>query len=164
MKRLLLLIASFALVAAACGGDSQTTEELPRDGGSGSDQPIAGACLEGEPDCNDTPGGAPTDLAPADGTGDEPLPAAIPPGDAANASGPVAVAGFIVAVGDEIKICEALAESFPPQCGDGFVTVTSLDQVDPDDIQSSGDVRWTDYTVTIFGEMVDGTLVPTSIE
>ena len=92
------------------------------------------------------------------------MPAAIPPGDAANASGPVAVAGFIVAVGDEIKICEALAESFPPQCGDGFVTVTSLDQVDPDDIQSSGDVRWTDYTVTIFGEMVDGTLVPTSIE
>ena len=70
----------------------------------------------------------------------------------------------VMVVDDEETICEALAESFPPQCGEGFVTVTSLDQVDPDDIQSSGDVRWTDYTVTIFGEMVDGTLVATPIE
>ena len=164
MKKLLLLIGSFALVVAACGGDSATTEELPLDSGAGGDQPIAGACLEGEPDCNDTPGGEPTDLPPPGNTGNEPSPAAIQPGAAADASGPVAVEGFIVAVGDEVKLCEALAESFPPQCGGDFVTVTSLDQVDPDDIQSSGDVRWTDYTVTIFGEMVDGTLVATTVE
>ncbi len=164
MKRLLLLIASFALLVAACGGDSETTDELPLDSGAGGDQPIASACLEGEPDCNDTPGGEPIDLPPASDTGDEPLPATIQPGAAADVSGPVAVAGFIVANGDEVKLCEALAESFPPQCGGGFVTVTSLDQVDPDDIQSSGDVRWTDYTVTIFGEMVDGTLVATPVE
>ena len=164
MKKLLLLVASFALVVAACGGESATTEELPLASGSGGDQPIAGACLEGDPNCNDTPGGEPSDLPPPGNPGDEPPPAAIQPGAATSVSGPVAVAGFIVAVGDEIKICEALAESFPPQCGGGFVTVTSIDQVDPDDIQSSGDVRWTDYTVTVFGEMVDGTLVATPIE
>lgn len=164
MKRLLLLIASFALVVAACGGDSETADELLLDSGSGNNEPIAGACLEGEPDCNDTPGGEPTDLPPPGDTGDEPLPTAIDPGSAADVTGPVAVTGFIVAVGDEMKLCEALAESFPPQCGGAFVTVTNVDQVDPDDIQSTDNVRWTDYTVTIFGEMVDGTLLATTIE
>jgi hypothetical protein len=164
VRTLVLLLASFALVVAACGGDSETTGELPLSSGSGGEQPIAGACLEGEPDCNDTPSGEPTDLPPPGDGGDSPLPAPIQPSAAADASGQVAVEGFIVAVGGEIKLCEALAESFPPQCGEGFVTVTSLDQVDPEDIQSSGDVRWTDYTVMIFGEMVDGTLVATPVE
>ena len=164
MNKLLLLLGALVLVVAACGGDSETTEELPPDSGSGDTPAVAGACLEGEPDCVDTIVGEPTDLPPPSDTGDEPLSAAIQPGDAADVSGRVAVAGFIVTVDDEIKLCEALAESFPPQCGGAFVTVTSLDQVDPDEIQSSGDVRWTDYTVTIFGEMVDGTLVATEIE
>jgi hypothetical protein len=164
VKRPLLLIASFALVVTACGGDSETTEELPIDSGSGDDRPIASACLEGEPDCNDTPGGEPTDLPTPGDVTDEPLPAAIQPGDAADVSGPVAVAGFIVAVGNEIKICEALAESFPPQCGGAFVTVTDLGQVDPDSLQTAGNVMWTDYSVTISGEMVDGTLVATPVE
>ncbi|MDJ0498856.1 MAG: hypothetical protein QNJ89_13565, partial [Acidimicrobiia bacterium] len=83
MKKLLLLIASFALVVAACGGDSEATEDLPLDSGAGGDQPIASACLEGEPDCNDTPGGEPTDLPPPSDTGDEPAPAVIQPGAAA---------------------------------------------------------------------------------
>lgn len=164
MKRLALLIASFALVIAACGGDPETSDELPLDSGRGGDEPIAGACLEGYPDCNDTPGGEPTDLPPPGDGGDEPLADAIQPSVAANASGQVAVVGFIVASGDEIKLCEALAESFPPQCGGAFVTVTSLDQVDPDDLQTEGDVTWTDFAVTIFGEMADGTLVATPIE
>ncbi len=165
MKKLLMLTAFLALVLAACGGDSETTDELPLDSGAGADQPAAGACLEGEPDCNDTPGGEPTDLpAPGDDTGDAPQPAVIRPGEASAVSGPVSVEGFIIAVGGEIRLCEALAESFPPQCGEPSITLTSLDQVDPDDIQSSGDVRWTDFTVTIFGEMVGGTLVATPIE
>jgi hypothetical protein len=164
VKRLVLLIASFALVVAACGDDSETGGQLPLDSGFGGEQPIAGACLEGEPDCNDTPGGEPTDLPPPGDGSDEPLPAAIQPSAAADASGQVAVVGFIVAMGDEVKLCEALAESFPPQCGGAFVTVTSLDQVDPDDLQTEGDVTWTDFAVTIFGEMVDGTLVATPIE
>ncbi|MDJ0923287.1 MAG: hypothetical protein QNJ77_01890 [Acidimicrobiia bacterium] len=163
MKKLLLLVASFAFVVAACGGGDDTTSELPI-ADNGDNPATAGACLEGEPDCVDTIVGEPTDLPQADG-GDEPTaPAAIPVGDAATASGQVAVAGFVVAVGDEVKLCEALAESFPPQCGGASIPVTSLDQVDPDDLQSEGNVRWTDYHVTLFGEMVDGTLVATPIE
>ena len=166
MKRLLVLIALIAVVGAACGGGPETTDELPLDSGNGGDQAIAGACLQGEPDCNDTPGGEPTDLPPPGdgGTSDEPLPAAMQPSMAVDATGPVAVAGFVVAVDGEIRLCEALAESFPPQCGGASIPVTGLEQVDPDELKTEGNVTWTDYVVTIYGDMVDGTLVATPIE
>ncbi len=163
MKKLALLFAIIALVAAACGGDAETTDELPGDD-DGATPAIDAACLADEPDCDDILGGEPTDLPPAGAGGDEPPPAAMPIADAADASGPVAVHGFLVVVDGEARICEALAESFPPQCGGPSITLTSYDQVDPDDLQSEGAVTWTDYAVTIFGEMVDGTLVATPIE
>jgi hypothetical protein len=163
VNKIVLLVLLPALVVAACGGDSATTDELPVDDGSGRTPAVGGACLEGEPDCNDTPGGEPTDLPPA-GNDEPPLPSTIQVAAAAGASGPVAVAGFIVAAGDQIRICEALAESYPPQCGGASLPVTGLDQVDPDDLQTEGDVTWTDYAVTLYGEMVDGTLVVTPIE
>lgn len=162
MKKLVYLFASLALVIAACGGDSEANEELPIND-NGATPAIDAACLVGEPDCNDTPGGEPTDLPPPGDDSGEPLPAAMPIADAVTATGPVAVNGFLVVVDGEARICEALAESFPPQCGGASVTITSYDQVDPDDLQNEGEVTWTDYAVTIFGEMVDGTLVATSL-
>ena len=84
--------------------------------------------------------------------------------DAASTSGDIAVAGFLVVVDGQARLCEALAESFPPQCGGASVALSDYDQVDPDDLQSEGAVTWTDYAVTVFGEMVDGTLVATPIE
>lgn len=162
MKKYLLLITVLALIVAACGGGAETTGELPLDDGSATPG-ASGVCAEGEPDCNDTPGGEPTDL-PQSGSADEAPPAAIPVADAAAMSGPVAVAGFIVAIGDQVKLCEALAESFPPQCGGPNIPISSLDQVDPDELVAEGDVTWTDYPVTIFGELVDGTLVVTPVE
>ena len=78
---------------------------------------------------------------------------------AAAASGRVMVTGFLVDVAGESRLCEALAESFPPQCGGANITLTSLDQIDPDELKTEGDVTWTDFPVTVFGEMVDGTLV-----
>ena len=163
MRNRLLLVTALVLLAAACGGGSETTDELPVNDGNGDNAAISGACLEDEPDCNDTPDGEPTDL-PQAGGGDELIPSTIQAVSAAGTAGPVAVAGFIVAVGDDLKLCEALAESFPPQCGGSSIPITSLEQVDPDDLQSEGDVTWTDYAVTLFGEMVDGTLVITPIE
>lgn len=163
MKKLLPILATLVLVIAACGGGDETTADLPMDDGSA--QPaIDAACLVDEPDCNDTPGGEPQDLPPPGDGADEPPPASSPISSAADMTGPVAVTGFIVAVDGEIRLCEALAESFPPQCGEASIPVTSLDQVDPDDLKTEGAVTWTDYQVTIFGEMVDGTLVATPIE
>jgi hypothetical protein len=84
--------------------------------------------------------------------------------EAAAATGPATVTGFLVDVGGETRLCEALAESFPPQCGGPSITLTSLDQVDPDELKTEGDVTWTDVPVAVFGEIVDGTLVATTIE
>ncbi len=165
MKKSLLLVVVIALMAAACGGgdDDAATADLPVNDGADSGL-AAGACLEGEPDCNDTPNGdqAPLDL-PVGGDDGAPV-TPLSPAEAASASGQVAVTGFLVDVAGESRLCAALAESFPPQCGEASITITSLDQIDPDDLKTEGDVTWTDYQVTLFGEMVDGTLVVTPIE
>ena len=157
MKKTLIMLAVFTLAIAACGGDDDSGSELPINDDAAVSGPAAGACLEGEPDCNDTPGGEPQDL-PAPGVDDEPI-VNMTVAEAASASGRVVVSGFLVDVGGESRLCEALAESFPPQCGGASVTLTSLDQIDPDDLTTEGDVTWTDFAVTVFGEMVDGTLV-----
>ena len=159
MKKLLILIATLALVTAACGGGDDDAAALPTN--DGAEPAIDTPCLVDEPECDDTPGGEPQDLpAPGD---DEPV-VAVSVADAADMVGQVSLTGFLVEVDGEVRLCEALAESFPPQCGGASITITSHEQVDPDDLQNEGSVTWTDFAVTIFGEMVDGTLVATSIE
>ncbi len=160
MKKVFLLLAALALMASACGGGDDDAAALPVNDGVEPD--ISTTCLVGEPDCNDTPGGEPQDL-PAPGVDEEPV-AVLSIADAAGASGQVTVTGFLVDVAGESRLCEALAESFPPQCGGASVTLTSLDQIDPDDLKTEGDVTWTDNAVSVFGEMVDGTLVVTPVE
>jgi hypothetical protein len=143
MKKLLILFAVFTLAVAACGGDTDSASELPANDDAAVSGPAAGACLEGEPDCNDTPGGEPQDL-PEPGTDSDPV-VNLSIADAAAASGQVTVTGFLVDVAGESRLCEALAESFPPQCGGASITMTSLDQIDPDELQTEGDVTWTDF-------------------
>ena len=57
MKKLVLLVASLALIATACGGGEDDAAALPIN--DGADPAIDTAtCLAGEPDCgDDTPGG-----------------------------------------------------------------------------------------------------------
>ncbi|MDH3605739.1 MAG: hypothetical protein OER12_01945, partial [Acidimicrobiia bacterium] len=75
--RLLVFVAALALAAAACGADEPassgapvggTDQTLPLNSGDDLAPDPAGACLEGEPDCNDTPGGTPSDLPPPQDT------------------------------------------------------------------------------------------------
>ncbi|MDJ0662927.1 MAG: hypothetical protein QNJ75_00105 [Acidimicrobiia bacterium] len=161
MNKLLILVAVLTLAFAACGGAEDSAAELPTNDAAASGS-AAGACLEGDPDCNDTPAGAPQDL-PEPGTDGDPV-ASMSIADAATASGQVMVTGFLVDVAGESRLCEALAESFPPQCGGASISLTSLDQIDPDELKTEGDVTWTDSVATVFGEMVDGTLVVTPVE
>ena len=164
MKRLALLIASLALIAAACGGGEDDAAALPVN--DRADQPaIDAACLVGEPDCNDTPGGEPQELPPP---GDEPgtsdgfiVDGGLTVTDAleTDATGIIAVSGFVVADAAGVRLCEALAESFPPQCGGASILLEGLDQIDPDELKAEGDVSWTDYSITVFGELINGTLV-----
>lgn len=162
MKRLTMLIAGFALVIAACGGedDAGTADLLTNDG----EEPVAaldGTCLVGEPDCNDTPGGEPTDL-PA--SGDSPALASLDVAQAVDSSGPAMVTGYLVKDGDDIRLCEVLAESFPPQCGGASIILSEIDQIDPDELQEEGAVTWTDFPVSVIGDLLDGALVATATE
>ena len=159
-------IVALLLAVAACGDDTGEAS-LPTVGDDVGD-PTA-TCLEGTEDCNDTlfPGDepqdglAPGDADPSDLVGGEELTVSdaleVPNGSA------VLVRGFYVDSGDGPRLCEALAESFPPQCGGASVELTDIDQIDPDSIQSNQSTNWSDEPVVIVGQMVDGTLVPTPI-
>ena len=161
----LMICAVLAVAVAACSGDA-AEDELPING----DTPpaAAGACLVDEPDCNDT-GALPDD--------DNPLP---PPSDdgatvsggmvadgglsvsdalTTDATGVIAVQGFLFDDGSGPVLCDALAESFPPQCPGVSIPVSGHEEVIGVPIMTEQGVSWTDQTVVLFGEIVDGTLV-----
>ncbi len=81
--------------------------------------------------------------------------------DDALASGsdePLLVAGNLLAQGDVVRLCSALAESFPPQCGGASLVVQGLNLLDVDGLVTEGDVSWTDRPIELLGVVSDGTL------
>jgi hypothetical protein len=48
---------------------------------------------------------------------------------------------FVSAEGT-VRICDAIAESFPPQCGGASMVVEGLDLASIDDLQTEGNVSW----------------------
>jgi hypothetical protein len=168
VRKLAIALFAVTLVAAACGSDD-TDDGAPQtdDDTSG----IAATCAIGVPDCNDTvvlgedePPVADSDSEPVTSTGvlvnggltvDEAL--------ATDATRTLAVQGFLVADGTDIRLCSALAESFPPQCGGTSIVLdaASVDELVYDDetpFSSDQGVTWTDVTITLLGEIVDGRL------
>jgi hypothetical protein len=160
-----LAVSALLLVVAACG-DSQDAAELPPVGDDVP--PPAAACEEGTVHCDDTlfPGGEPQDgvLPGGDSAG---MPAgrglSVSEALATDASGPLAVHGFYVDSGTGAMLCEALAESFPPQCGGASVPLANISAIDPESIRTDQGVAWSDDEVFIVGEIVDGVLVPTEM-
>ncbi len=172
LRRILPVVFALALVAAACGSDGS---DDPADVSAG-DPPVASICKEGEADCDDAvqPGepGEPVaedpgsvDSGPVTSTGtlvnggltvEEAL--------ETDAVGVLAVKGFLVADGTTIRFCSALLESFPVQCGGASVVVDAPDVeslVFDDEIplvREQG-VTWTDQTIVLLGELIDGVLV-----
>lgn len=165
-SRTLLGIVAFALFAAACGSGTNSTSTVPTDDLA----PIAGACSIDDPDCVDTAvAGEDEPLFLDDEPTDGVTPAAgmVAPGGGVtvgealttDATGVLAVTGFVVAGPDGALLCSLLAESLPPQCGGDVVALDGLDSIDPTLLQESQGVTWTNEAVTLFGEIVDGTLV-----
>ena len=62
----------------------------------------------------------------------------------------VTVVGFVVSDASGSRLCEALAESFPPQCGGSRVTIANPDQLDVDLDKEQG-VEWTNTRVQLSG-------------
>lgn len=159
-RRLMAVVIALALFAVSCG---TSAEEVPVNTNPTAAPGIAGTCLADEPDCNDNPGVAggetPVDLPPA---GDVSNGAVVDGGLtisealATGATGILAVKGFLVDDGTTARLCEALAESFPPQCGGASVELTGYETIDPDSLKTEQGVTWTDDVTTMYGELADG--------
>ena len=77
---------------------------------------------------------------------------------ASDSDEPVLVSGNLLAALDEVRLCEALVESFPPQCGGASLAVLGLDLDAIDGLLTEGDVGWTDRPIQLLGVVSDGTL------
>lgn len=163
-RRLLALLVSL-LIVAACG---DTTEEEPSATGAGDDPAVAGACPVEEPDCVDTvAGGQPVDAGGAvsgvvvDGG------LTVPEALATDATGILAVQGYLFADDHGWRLCEVLAESHPPQCGGGVLplgdfdrsTVDALPDAEIFTLHEAEGTTWSDRYVLVFGDIVDGVLL-----
>lgn len=144
------VIAALALVAAACGGAVEETVDtaavIDADP-SASDEPLF---IDDEPTDGATPGAVSGLVVGGGLTISEAL--------ATEATGILAVQGFYVSDGTEARLCESLAESFPPQCGGQSIVVSNIDVGSLGPVSSEAGVEWTDGTVVVFGEIVDGVL------
>jgi hypothetical protein len=176
---LLAVIAALALTAAACGSDAETSSTITDDTSSidvGENLPLAddttnaplteGACLPDEPDCedtividaddvtdlSDTTGGATSSGMPVDGG------LSITEALASPVQGIIAVRGHLFDKGSPM-LCEKLVGG-----GEGYVCEGERISVANVDLESFPDIvflegtTYTEEEVTLFGELIDGTL------
>ena len=77
---------------------------------------------------------------------------------ASTLEGPLLVNGYLVASGDEVRFCSALAESHPPQCGGSSLVVEGLDLDEMQGLSSASGVTWSDEQLQLLGSVEDGVL------
>ena len=68
-----------------------------------------------------------------------------------NLQGPLLINGHLHAQDGHVRLCELLAESFPPQCGGTALVVEGLDLTTMDGLTSEGPVTWSDQLVQVLG-------------
>jgi hypothetical protein len=129
----------------ACGADSPDDSATDAAAGGGA----ASACLEGAEDCDDIPTGTGGPQSGADGS--------VPVGEAvaAGIQGPFLMSGYYVADADGAQLCEALAESFPPQCGGTSIRLDPADAPAGATTTSEGEVTWSEEPISVEGQ-IDG--------
>jgi hypothetical protein len=65
--------------------------------------------------------------------------------------GDVLVEGPLWAKGDDVRLCDAVAESYPPQCPSGYLEVRGLDLATVKDLKEASGVRWTEHILRLQG-------------
>lgn len=124
MQRQLLGIALAAMLAAGCGSDSSGVDPGTRP----PTNPAIGAPI---------PGGGLT----------------VSEALTTDADGPITVRGFVIRESSgAVRLCETVAESFPPQCGGPSVVVVGFDPSTRPDAQEEGGIVWID-DVSLTGEI-----------
>ena len=148
------------LALTACGADTiaaggADTAPSVVDEAPGAAGGAASSCLEGSTDCDDTPGATGTGGVESAPDGSVPVGEAV----AAGIQGPFLISGFLVVDASGARLCEALAESFPPQCGGTSVPLQPAEAPPYATTITEGDVTWTDQPLLVGGEIVDGAFV-----
>lgn len=77
--------------------------------------------------------------------------------DASEGTGAAELEGFVVEREGVAKLCEALLESFPPQCGEPSVVIANIEELDATFTTEQG-VSWTDLSVGVVGTVDAGAL------
>jgi hypothetical protein len=106
---------------------------------------------------DDAAGGAGTSVPQTSGLGAGPG-ISIEEALAADTDEMLLVNGNLLADGDEVRLCYALAESFPPQCGGPSLVVEGIKLEEVDGLITEGDVSWTDRPIQLLGIVEDETL------
>ena len=167
MTARLLALVAVVLIASSCVASKERS-------GPGADgvPDVLVACAEDQPDCQDTlaTGDLPTG-------GNDPLAPSTEPGDGSISSGmiadgglsvseaigyegsqPVAIHGYVVRTSDAAQLCEALAESYPPQCGGASLVLTNPDATNGIPLVEDGDVQWSPDIVILIGTVTGNKL------
>ena len=72
--------------------------------------------------------------------------------------GPVRVGGILIADGVAVRLCSAILESYPPQCGGPWLVVRGLDVVGDSNMEQAKGIAWTSRPATLVGEVDHGVL------
>jgi hypothetical protein len=76
---------------------------------------------------------------------------------ARSSDSPITVRGLLLSTGGETRLCAAILESFPPQCGEPSVVLVDIDPASVDGIEEAGDVIWKDGATLQVQRQQDGT-------
>lgn len=72
--------------------------------------------------------------------------------------GEALVEGYLFADRAGVRLCEAIAESYPPQCGGPALIVRELDLEEVEGLEREGEQYWSDAPVRLRGRLDGGTL------
>ena len=70
----------------------------------------------------------------------------------------VLVRGALIVSGGTTRLCYAILESYPPQCGGPSLVVRELDLNTVGELTSENGVTWSDREVRVHGIVTDGSL------
>ena len=76
---------------------------------------------------------------------------------ARSADTPITVRGLLISTGSEARLCAAILESYPPQCGEPSVVLVDVDVSTVVGVERAGDVAWLDGAVVEVQRRQDGT-------
>jgi hypothetical protein len=80
----------------------------------------------------------------------------------ASGDGEVTVRGFLIDEQGQVRLCDTVMESYPPQCGGASLQVTGVDVASLDGATTEGEISWVDQVVvtgTLSGDTLDATEV-----